>query len=247
MKAFIVRTLAAALMLSNAFAQTDPRIQQFDALPSNQALELYRDTGEPPGLRMEMMRAALRDKRMDLLTMLFKDFPSFFDLFMGLNEMPNSEFKDKVVVMMLRTESRFWKREKPVHNGSRGVVLDNAIEPFVKVVSRLLPAVTIDENLFSTKKERLKLAAELEESMARKDTPREKEQNPQESQIKSPVHAQVLTQNASAAKPGSRKQNETSSLRKSMPIRWWVIAGSIVLLLAALAAWFKARTSRFGS
>jgi len=195
------------------------------------------------------MRAALRDKRMDLLTLMFKDHPSFLDLIRGLNEIPNSAFKDEVVVMMLQTESGFWKSEEPISNGSRGVSFENAIDPFAGVIAKHLPAITINEELFSTKANRGKLAAELKGAIATKSSSSlnevelpKNDRSPHERQAESPT--KDLNHMNSAPRSEERKRNNASDLEKPVPFTWWITASCIALLLLVFSAWFKARKSK---
>ena len=242
----ILLTIVAGII--GGSAEPNSELEKFAALPAADALHLYRNSNGEPEIQKEMMRAALRDKRMDLIALLFNSYPEFHDVISCLNEIPDSAFKDEVVVTLLRTQSTFWKEEHPIEYGSRGAVFDNAVEPFVGTIGRLLPAVSVDEKLFSTKASRLKLVTDLEEAIAKESAPPtkglirpKKKRGNREGQPDSVGF--VKTQSDSERKRNDRNPNSASD-QGSEPFTWWVTAGCIGLLFIACGVWLKMRKSR---
>jgi len=185
---------------------------------------------------------------MDLIPLLFKDHSAFPDLIRCLNEMSASKFKDEVVVTLLRTEAAFWKNEEPEYDGSRGATFDNAVEPFVGTIGKLLPPVSVDEELFSTKARRLEVATELERVIAKESgSPGKERIRPGKERGTSGgegIDSTDSPQRQSVSKRNGRNQNRADQGWSEDPFTWWVTAGCLGLLFTACAVWFKVRISR---
>ena len=229
MKIFIVTPLIILFAILNIFAQPEANMERFEKLSSQEALDLYMDSNEPPRLQSNMIRSAFRNKRTDLITMLFKRHPSFNELFKILNEMPGSDYKNSIVVIMLRTDSGFWYRPAPplAYDGFRGVEFENAIEPFVGVIGKYLPSLPINQELFATKENRMKLAGDLEVAMAKANASSVKEVVPPETQTEAPPPASVVPPTNSKSNP----ENENENLPAAPERQLW----SNPILVAAIA------------
>ncbi len=164
MKLINILLLTLILATINARSQQDSQVTEFENTSTDKALLLFLGSNEPPERSIQMMRSAVRNERYDLLSLIFKEHNGFSKALDALQELSESSIKDKSVLVLLRTDSAFWYRPPPPFESdlSRGVQFDNAIEPFVGVIKKYLPSLAINEELFSTKTKRLKLAAQLE-------------------------------------------------------------------------------------
>lgn len=188
--------MATALTFSIASGQTEAEsevkrfsnslIKRFESLPDKNAFELWRESRDPIIAGVGMIDSAVKNERLDFLNRVFVERGDSFYLIDAVAKLPASDKRDKLTIMMLRSESQFWPDEnaQPIYNGSRPGVTANSVEPFVGVIGKYFPALPIDEELFSKRSNRLKLAADLESAMAREDikngthTERPKRRNP---------------------------------------------------------------------
>lgn len=169
--------MATALTFSIASGQTEAEIEvkrfseslikRFESLSDKDAFELWLESRDPIITGIGMIDSALKNERLDFLNRVFGEHGEYSSLIDAVDKFPDSVIRDKLTIMMLRWESPFWPDEnaEPVYNGSRAGLISNSIEPFVGVVGKYFPALTIDEELYSSKAKRLKLAADLEVAM----------------------------------------------------------------------------------
>ncbi|MEO7099954.1 MAG: hypothetical protein ABI162_11370 [Luteolibacter sp.] len=177
MKIFVSIGLAMLFAFSSVFGQNSAEIEvkrfseslikRFESLPDKEAFDLWLESRDPIIAGLGMMTSAVENERVDFLKRVFGSRGDFLYLIASVKEMPESAKRDKMVIMMLRSDSPFWHSEEVevYQDGSRGTELDNAIEPFVSSIKKHFPAKAVNEELFSTKAKRLKLADDLEAAM----------------------------------------------------------------------------------
>ena len=150
---------------------SDALIKRFEFIPDEKAFEFWRESRDPITAGIGMMESAILNDRIGFLKRVFDEPGDYLYLIDAVKNMPASDKRDKLVIMMLRWTSPFWKSETidVERDGSRGFELENAVEPFAGVVSNYLPTLLVNEDLFETKEKRLELASDLELAM-RKET-----------------------------------------------------------------------------
>ena len=166
MKHYFQIALVGAILTFRAFAISFPEPAELKTLPADKVWDLYLESVEYPDARAEILNSIFENERIDIIRPFFtKYYDSQFKEF--IIALPDSGYKNRIVLEMLRLDSPFWYRLPPPleADGSRGVTYNNAVEPLVGVIQRYLPEVLINEELFSTKAGRLKLAADLENAM----------------------------------------------------------------------------------
>ena len=161
--------IIGAFLTLQIFGQTIAERAQMKALPAVKVWELYVENAEHPKVRAEIFDAMFKDERIDVITFFFYQYYTLDNILEAVVRLPDSEYKNKIVLTLLRGSSAFWLNEDPVYDGSRGATYNNAVEPFVGVIRKYLPETVIDEKLFSTKAGRLKLAADIESAMAKSE------------------------------------------------------------------------------
>lgn len=225
MRLLFYAILIAFVAILNSASGRDLSMDQFEQLPSEEALKLYMSSNENPSYQKEMLRSALRQRKIELSALFFQNYSSLDDFIETVNEILDSEFKNEVVVMMLRTESGFWPIDPPIENGSRGVIYENAREPFVGTISKYFPALPINEELFSKRSNRLKLAAELESAMARENIKNRPQTERPKKRIPPAIPDASISENRS---PDSKlyeqsKYSNLSAQPKKRSLMWGVI------------------------
>ncbi|MGL4401326.1 MAG: hypothetical protein ACRCXD_15785 [Luteolibacter sp.] len=242
MKHYFQIAMLGAFSTLQIFALSIPEPEQLKVLPADKVWDLYLNSIEYPRIREKILNSIFENERVDIVMPYFREYydDSFF---LGeIVALPHSGYKNRIVLVMLRMDSGFWRYEGPLYDGSRGTVSVNAVEPFVGVIRRYLPDIIIDEKLFSTKAGRLKLAADLETAMAKSEPGFKIEQSllPQED-FKPYPPLDLLTRSYNAAKEASR---DSKPLPKAKPSRMpLIVAAGALLALLLLWLLFKYRHS----
>jgi hypothetical protein len=135
--------------------------KQWGELSLREAEETINSTPSEAKLR-ELALRALDSKRMELISLCFKNEHTAYHLRDGVAAMPDSINRDRLVLMMLKSDSPFWGSDAFRQVGP--VVLGSIKEPFVSVIKKYLPQLEIDERLFETRGARESLAIDVEKA-----------------------------------------------------------------------------------
>lgn len=118
--------------------------------------------------RRDIIAAVVSSQRMDLIKLCFENPRTGFDAAPLIAKLPDSSFKESLVVMMLKTDSNHWPREsKFLAAGSTKAPIPLMIDPFVAVLRKHLPDLPLEDDLLLTRAARMKLASELQAAIDR--------------------------------------------------------------------------------
>lgn len=156
--------ICAMLIRSAAIAEQETAPSNLEKLSPEQAEQLVNSNTTK--VRQDMAAAAVRSKRLNLIRMCIENQFTRRKLARPLMEQEDEDFRDEVVVMILRNETGFWTEDSARHTGGLGSV-NMMNEPIIAAIRRNLPdfpleGATIDENPVSTRADRLKLAGKIE-------------------------------------------------------------------------------------
>ena len=113
-------------------------------------------------LRTAYAAAAIESKRSDLVTFCFENplMDTSFDY--AVSKLPDSPYKEEVMLMMLRGDSPFWDRLRYLMRYPGHLNIDKTSAPFRALIKKYLPNLPIDDGLISTRETRSKLADKIE-------------------------------------------------------------------------------------
>lgn len=141
------------------FSEADVVAKRFEDMKLEEAQKAI-DTSEGEQSKLDFADAALRAKRMDLIELCFKSPLTMWNIRDGVVALASSPFKEKVVLMMLTSESPFWAPDGPSFQSP--LEFGRMREPFVSVIRKYLPDVKLSEDSLKTRSARLKLATDIE-------------------------------------------------------------------------------------
>lgn len=158
-------SLIPALLILTAtatvIAEPSPNSNDFGSLPLDEAERRINSTSYGD-LQAAFAQEALRSKRIDLVQLCFRKQNTVPFIVDAIKELPDSPYKNQVVLMMLRTPSpAYWPTEALV--GSRGAVFLD--EPFISALIKYLPDLELRRDTLATQQRRLKIASDLEKAM----------------------------------------------------------------------------------
>ena len=137
----------------------------FSRLSAEEAAEWIKKAESPAAWR-EYTSSALASRRLDLIKVCFEQPGTRYELRDEAGKISDQDqaFKDRIVLMMLRSESTYWPYEgmRAMMNPAMRHLM---VEPFVTTIKTHLPKLPLTEELLSTRAARLTLAAQLEETM----------------------------------------------------------------------------------
>src|SRR4030095_14975039 len=127
----------------------------FSTLTVSEAKELMKNgfSGEE---RQEFVGRVFESKRLDLVEVAWLGLVIRMDD--DIANLPDSSFKEDVLLLMLRTDSLNWP--DAITFGLRGI-LENT-EPFTGLIKKYLPGVEPTVQLIATRQARLRLVAQIE-------------------------------------------------------------------------------------
>lgn len=114
-----------------------------------------------------MVRSAIESGRIDLVKVCFEEPKAWLETRRAVAGLPASDFKEQLVLMMLRSDSVWWR----MHESSpqRVVSIEPLMqEPVTSMVKKYLPGQPVGDELLFTKKLRLELAERLEAAIAKR-------------------------------------------------------------------------------
>jgi hypothetical protein len=198
-------------------------VNEFKSLSAKEAFEFWKEHQEPTQANHEMLRFSLENDRFDFLKLMFEDHVTNSYVIDSVKEMPPSEKRDKMVIAMLRWDCMvFWHGEVPESDDfyAYGVILDNAVEPFVGVIRKHLPHVEINEKLFSTKEKRMKLAADLENAMSDGSSTQRGERPKKRNELPEAVETQTSANQEGAKQSTVSKTSQQPTPKPTSVLRW---------------------------
>jgi hypothetical protein len=192
------------------------------------------DTGQNVS---RLVNAALRAERLDLIAVYLETtLTNGFIRNYVRTQMPASTFKDRIVILILKSPLGWsWEPDRLPY-GHRGIAPSIDDEPFGSVIKRHLPGHSLTNDIFESKVSRLELASQLEKAL------------PPDSEAKSsqPEANPLPTPSApasSAATPPAPQHPAASVVQTPVPaverqaIVWPWVAGIAALTVIALLVW----------
>jgi hypothetical protein len=138
---------------------------------------------------VEIVRDVMKSGRPELVKSCFEESASYMEAREVLAQLPDSGFKEQVVLMMLRSELQCWPPDD-----TRGVyreILEPLMQaPIASMIRKYLPGQPVGDELLFTKKVRLELADRLEAAIAKR---KESETRVSTAKAPSPPQAPVTT------------------------------------------------------
>lgn len=115
-----------------------------------------------PVVRSQILEESLKSGRIDLIQVCFANLRTSSETEQAILEMPDGELKQRATIMMLRTPNHLqWPPDVPPLNSDiRRPPLMR--EPFVSIISKLLPHVELNENWLKYQAGRARLANDME-------------------------------------------------------------------------------------
>jgi hypothetical protein len=159
---------------------------------------------------------ALRSQRMDLLTYCFKSNDICYPLYEQTAALPESTFKDRVQIMMLRDDSGFWGQDpEEIRAYFGGRDFDQAADTFRPLINKYFPNMVVTAETIRRRAARNKLATDLEAAIAKQEEKASSSLKPTVS-----VPAVVATPPASEANNAAIPQSQsTKAVEPAKPIQ----------------------------
>jgi len=151
-------------------------------------IQAVKRAGGHLGTMRQMLEVSLNEERLDLAEWFFKTLHIYPDHYRSKAiEVPDGNFKDRLTMMMLRTDSIYWPPEIKKNpggvdpEGSPRPYEDYLEEPFLSTVAKYFPNMTLTGEIMNSKKERLRLAADIENAMqvGNPETPQRPDKRPE--------------------------------------------------------------------
>jgi hypothetical protein len=235
----ILAIFASVLISLEGQAQVNAELHRFSDMTVTEAEQYLRQplNGEQAS---KFVHALFEARRLDLIKVAWLGSSSGGSSGWVVDEvagLPESPFKEDVLLLMLKTDSFRWPDVVPY--GSRGI-LENT-EPYTALIRKYLPNVEPTLRLIDTRDARLKLVARIEEARRTKEESRPEQRDqiintpPRESasQIPSVNDKAGNAPNAPDASPrGARPQS-------SLWLWVCVIASCIAVVTILIKRWQK--------
>ena len=149
--------------LGNAMGDEKSDAHDFGAMSLPEATEAIKNasTGEKA---LQFTTAAFASRRMDLLKLCSETPYTWAQFLDGLKALPASPFKQELLIMMLRNPSAAWPDPGPsfLRPAIAGAGLGDALVPMIR---ECFPKTTVTAEMLVSRKERLRIATELEKGM----------------------------------------------------------------------------------
>lgn len=238
--------LAAVLPLSFILFMSVPAVAQrgtyFETM-SAEEIKKTLDASQGAEAYFDFAEAALRTRRMDLVSIAFNYSNTYTKFWQEIAESPDSSFRDTVSLEMIKSNSSAWTQFDPFYGGARGA-LGPMQEPFTSVLKKYLPNLALDDSLLTTREARQKLASQLEKAMTAKgvETPKSNTAAPAASSPSTTSHippATVATQNQPAIVADHAPSVQVAPTSQGHGVMLWLLA--IVAAIGGL--WMLMRKS----
>jgi len=176
--------------------------------------------GNGPAMRAEMISAAIKAKRLDLLQVCIDNPFTVQETLKAAIDINDKELQQRVIIMGLRCDSTIiWPDDNPatISNGIRPEVM---VEPFISVIPQLLPHLELNERWLKYRNSREKLAKDMETVL---DTRGSKSIKATVSSIESKPDRAVMV--------ATSTRSLATKLNQDFPLIAWVAAGGLVLVI----------------
>jgi hypothetical protein len=228
MKKFSIPTFAAMLCVLNVFAQQANDVGAFAKLTVEEAERLINTT-EGTKARMDLVSVAIAARRLDLIKLGFENPHTRLGTVMEAASIADPAFRDEVVLMMLRSPSRYWPIEEPSFmTRITGVYM---VEPFISTFKSWLPDVPLKSEVLETRASRLQLASRLEAAI---------------SEAKSKEEPNSISQNESEPSSQATKEIQKDAIpttveKQAQAIPQGVLVNSAIAAICLFGLFLKAR------
>ena len=230
-----------AFSLGELTAQQHDEISDLSKLPVDQAEHLINEAVGSQAY-FDMVSAALSSRRMDLIELCFNNQFTRFILPTAVTKLQDEDFRDKIVLLMLKSNSEYWPNDNPLSASSFSP--SNPLdEPVITTLRRILPNLALRGELVETHAARLALAEKLERAITNEgsgENPPPSEPPPQQK-----VRQSEMTAPAAPPEPLGRpgKEETKTSVEVSEPRSYRTLA-IIGIFFAAIAALWLIRKLR---
>jgi len=226
---------------------SDSLVATFESLPDAEASKFLDDHGDPVSDYYRMLASAISKKRYGLLIPLFENRGTYDFLLCAAKQMPDSLEKDELVINMLRWDSPVFWRPDVIENPN--AVRDPSVfygpklpvEPFVSVISKYLPAISMNEQLIA-KAKRMKLADQLTVEIERVRSTTGGTTRPGSPRDRRPLQSRPDLPDASPSATGARDAAADGSAAHLS--RWFAAAAAALLVFAAALVWWRSTRRR---
>lgn len=228
-------TLVIILAFANQVLYGDGKSPSYETMNLEDAKRLL-NTSEGYKPLQELVAAAFHAERMDLLQLCFENQLTCFAIRDGVKALPDSVYKDKLVLMMLKEASPYWPVDDPLFRWSSPELGGLMKEPFISVLKKNLPTIPLDESLLDNRAARLQLARKLEDAI----TTRAPKSAPEARELATPSSLPPPSVSPTAS-PMQREANTVQKLTPASHSQWWIAAALMVCLVIAAFAFFGRR------
>ena len=191
--------------------------------------------------RDEFVDAAFETKRMDLLQLCWKTDYVAIRYKMNLEGMPDSPFRDQILLMMLRTESHDAWLDTLGLEDYLSLMQHGLAHWLIPLLKHRLPDLPVEFATISTSERRLKIAEDYEKAMAAAGVPIEGKStldHTKSADAREDTATSGLTSNALATDAHSKlsPQAPTNHADHASSLIPWIIGGGLATVLLFLVA-----------
>jgi hypothetical protein len=189
----------------------------------------------------EFIRGVLDSKRIELIKVAWAKFGSRVGD--EVAKLPDSPFKEDVLLMMLKTDSYHWP--DTILYGSRGTL--GTTEPFTALIRKYFPRAEPTLSLIKTREARLQLVAEIEGARGAANRSEPLEEQPSTIPSKEKANPTNQKPSSGAATPASAVNALVTKERQRSSIWLWICAAIAALIAAAVLLTIRLRRQKTGS
>ncbi len=243
MKRICSTALALLLPLISLHSQSRQSADEFAALPVEEAKKAMDDPSQFTKLTSsQLVAAALRSQRMDLLTFCFNNNDLGWPLYEQTAALPESTFKDRVQTMMLHNNKDFWGLDpEEIVTFMGGRDYNEAADTFRPLVKKYFTNMAVTAETIRRRAARSKLATDLEAAIAKQE---EKAPN-----SATPTAPTAMPPPASSVEPPATPKSQSAKINESAPpvssepvsqghsVMLWLLA----IIAAITGPWFFMR------
>lgn len=147
---------------------SDSITEEFLKIEPTQASEFLARSSSY-GYYSELASEAIKFRRLDLIEICFNRSGMAGFVLEEIAELADSEYKDQLIVLVLRVDSPYWPNNEPFVDGSRVGAHVYMQEPVSGVVRKYFPERLSNLTLLEGRKNRLALASDIEQAIRGKN------------------------------------------------------------------------------
>jgi hypothetical protein len=249
-----VRQLIPALaFLSSVFtllAQEPLTPTEFGKSSIAEAEKAVRVAALNPTLLAGYAAAAVESRRPELAAFCFENPQTNHAFDFAVSKLPNSPYKEELMLMMLRSGVPFWAGLSEIGRFPGHLNIDKTSAPFRALIEKYLPDMPLDDGLISTREARSRLADRIEATrspqckgeLEPKATDVATENASQERKLAPPTSRTPVATEA-PLKPAAPPEQTGAVVVEHTPPPWlWVVGIAALVIIAAVA--LKRRRNR---